>query len=241
MARIILLVDNSNIHISTVNQLGAMARFSYINLVRIHSNDTILKKHIFGSTPPKNDDFWNIMRQNGWEVTTYERKTNHAGGTQEKGVDGAVIAWGVAAIKDFRPDILVLLSGDLDMRALIQVAKENGCKVHIWSYKKALSPIIEAASDKCFYIDNYFYDLIFYQRVDGTTETYGQRIERHKREKEEQEREAREREQRLQQLRQEEREQREQQDKQRKTLVRSGIGIGIIGLVGFVIKKIIFK
>lgn len=238
MSTAILLIDNSNIHIGTMRMFDdKTARFSYPAFEKRYCDYVIPKKYIFGSTPPKNDSFWGTMRERGYEVRTYERKT-YAGGTREKGVDGACIGRGVEAIMNYRPDVVVLLSGDLDMLELIKIAKENGCEVHVWSYKESLAPEMELESDKCFYIDNFLDDLIYFQ-TDSGTETYQQYKERRRREQEEKAQRKKEL-QEQEQLRQE----KEQEEKmQRRSIseviigVAAILGLGVIALIKSVSKS----
>lgn len=245
MPTAILLIDNSNIHIGTMKMFGKSARFSYMNFEKKYSDYTIQKKSIFGSTPPKNDAFWGHMEKKGYEVFTYERKAKFDGGTREKGVDGAVIARGVDAIKDHRPDVVVLLSGDLDMRALIEVAQENGCEVHVWSYKESLASEIEANCHKCYYIDDNLIDFVYFQREDSSTEPYLQHMERQKREQEEKAQQEKEQQERFRQEQEEqERLRQEKKGEERRKAIekigRNAIGIVVLAIVAAVIKEKFF-
>jgi len=94
-------------------------------------------------------------------VITYERQSDYNGGSRERGVDGALAVYGMEAIIKHKPDILVLLSGDFDMRSLIEKAKEYGCRVHIWSFRSSLSFELKRVGYEIYIIDDHLDDFIF--------------------------------------------------------------------------------
>ena len=117
----LLLIDNSNIFIEIKNLVGSEGRFDYDKFVKNHINSNNQKKILVGSTPPKSDAFWSTMKNKGFEVYTYERKSNG-----EKAVDSKIIAKGVSYIvQQEDPATLNLLSGDFDMFPLIEEALEK--------------------------------------------------------------------------------------------------------------------
>ena len=178
----ILFADSSNIHIETMKIFGGSARFSYKNFEKLYyGNDIFVEKHITGSisTPHATDVFWNRMRQNGYTVRTYERRKHYGkSGSKEKVVDTSIVARGAQSITKHNPDIVVLLSGDLDMLPLAEIAREDNCEVHTWSFSASLSHELERASDEVFYIDDYLNELIFFQYADGNIETLEERNSR---------------------------------------------------------------
>jgi len=179
MAEVLIVVDNSNIHVQTKESFGYGARFSYSSFEKqFHESDNFVAKQITGSTPPAQDTFWNRMRRDGYEVITYERKQKRYGGTTEKSVDTAIVARATEAIILLKPEILVLFSGDFDMRPLVEMAKKHSCVVHLWTYKESSSPDLEKECYKVFYIEDHKLDLIFYQICGGETETYAEFQER---------------------------------------------------------------
>lgn len=131
----LLLIDNSNIFIETKNLVGPEGRFDYDKFEKNYTNSDIQKKILVGSTPPKSDTFWSTMKNKGYEVYTFERKSSG-----EKAVDSKIIAKGVSYIvQQEHPATLNLLSGDFDMFPLIEEALEKNWNVNLWSWKDSLS------------------------------------------------------------------------------------------------------
>jgi hypothetical protein len=172
--KVLLMADNSNAHYGTVQMHGQNARFSYPNWENMYGNDFyIIAKHIAGSIPPANSIFWRKMADAGYIVHAYERKYNHKTGLlHEKSVDSAIIANGIEALIELKPDILAILGGDLDMLPLIEKAKERDVEVHVWSYQNAISRELREAADGFYAIDEYLDDLVFFQNPGGNCEKY---------------------------------------------------------------------
>lgn len=158
----LLLIDNSNIFIEIKNLVGSEGRFDYDKFVKNHINSNNQKKILVGSTPPKSDAFWSTMKNKGFEVYTYERKSNG-----EKAVDSKIIAKGVSYIvQQEDPATLNLLSGDFDMFPLIEEALEKNWKVTLWSWKDSLSKnYLDIEEIEIKYLDDVAEDLIYFNRV----------------------------------------------------------------------------
>ena len=183
MRTVLLVVDNSNVHVHMYKTYGPDARFSYLTFEKLfYGNDKIVSKHMIGSSPPYIYGFWNYMRQNGYEVSVYERKRDKNGRSYEKAVDTAIVAKAVEAIINHRPDEMVLLSGDLDMSPLVEMAKRYSCYVTMWAFYQSSSSQLEKDCDEVYFIDDYLDELIYFQDRGGAVETYGQRQSRLERE-----------------------------------------------------------
>lgn len=130
----ILLIDNSNIFIG-LNKFDQGARIDYIKFSKKFTGVNGQKNILVGSTPPPNDNFWRTMENNGFEVYTYDRTKNG-----EKGIDGKLLIEGVKHIERVKtPGRLILMSGDLDMRPLIEEAYNQRWEVILWSWKESLN------------------------------------------------------------------------------------------------------
>jgi hypothetical protein len=182
---VIIFVDNSNIFIGGKNKHGKDARFSYEKFVKtVCGSDTLTKKWIFGSTPPRRDSFWDYMKDHGWEVTAFDRPF----GRGEKQVDTSIVAEGVDLIaRSITSGRLVFLSGDKDFLPLINKAKQYKWSVELWAYEQDISQELSVACDSVNYLDKHT-EFLFFSREDGSTETYDERqmriaVEREEREK----------------------------------------------------------
>lgn len=130
----LLLIDNSNIFIG-LNQFDYGARIDYIKFAKKYTNSNNQKKVLAGSTPPPNDSFWRTMENNNFEVHTYERTKSG-----EKGVDGKILVEGMKHIDRIKsPGKLILMSGDLDMRPLIEEAFSKEWEIILWSWENSLN------------------------------------------------------------------------------------------------------
>lgn len=183
----ILLIDNSNIFIETKNLVGPEGRFDYDKFEKNYTNSDNKKKILVGSTPPKSDTFWSTMKNKGYEVYTFERKSSG-----EKAVDSKIIAKGVSYIvQQEHPATLDLLSGDFDMFPLIQEALEKKWNVNLWSWKDSLSKDylgIEEIEIK--YLDDVAENLIYFKYENNgyvKNEYFKERETRHERERQERE------------------------------------------------------
>lgn len=182
----LLLIDNSNVFVGLSKRFeGENARFDYQKFTKISLENNSTRKVIIGSTPPARDSFWTTMKNNGFETITYNR-TFHG----EKGVDGEVITQGVSHIYESDPGTLILVSGDLDMRPLIDKAYEKKWKVIIWSWKDSLNNEylhgdIRHEIDGVYYLDDKEDDLIFFQTDQDSREYWSEPKIRMQREKEE--------------------------------------------------------
>ncbi|HEX4444630.1 MAG TPA: NYN domain-containing protein [Galbitalea sp.] len=88
------------------------------------AGQTIGRSSLFGSRPPKNDSLWELARNEGFEVFTFDR--NFA--NKEKQVDVAI---STQIMEDsflyMKPgDLLVLVSGDRDYLPTIESLRKRG-------------------------------------------------------------------------------------------------------------------
>lgn len=130
----LLLIDNSNIFIG-LNQFDYGARIDYIKFRKNYTGNADQKNILAGSTPPPNDSFWRTMENNNFEVHTYERTKSG-----EKGVDGTILVEGMEHIAETKtPGKIIIMSGDLDMRPLIEKAYSKEWEIILWSWKNSLN------------------------------------------------------------------------------------------------------
>jgi len=183
LSRILLVVDNSNVYVPTMKIFGPDARFSYERFEkRFFGDDYFVAKQMTGSTPPAVDTFWDKMKRDGYEVHTCERKSNYNGGSREKGVDTAIVTRATECIINSRPDVLALISGDLDMKPLVEMARKYSCTVNLWTFHESSSSALEKECDNIHYIDDYVEELIYCKDRQGNKESLTERAERKARE-----------------------------------------------------------
>lgn len=179
----LLLIDNSNIFIGLKNRYDYEARFNYPNFANKLICSKKIKKIIVGSTQQQKenatqqDSFWNYMKNKGFEVHTYERTSNG-----EKGVDGKIVALGVKAILKYRTEagVMHLMSGDLDMKPLIEEALFNKWKVVLWTWKENLNSEFKngplSSSIQINYLDDIESEFVFfYNKEDSKKENIDER------------------------------------------------------------------
>lgn len=181
----LLLIDNSNIFIG-LNRFDYGARIDYIKFVKEHTGNANQRKVLAGSTPPPNDSFWKTMENNGFEVYTYKRTKSG-----EKGVDGKILVEGMEHISETKnPGELIIMSGDLDMRSLIEKAYSRKWKIILWSWKDSInSEYVSGDLSWCVkeihYLDDVADEVVYFN--DGTypKEYLGERQLRLERERQE--------------------------------------------------------
>ncbi|CAM4234433.1 hypothetical protein AT575_00290 [Streptococcus penaeicida] len=131
----LLLIDNSNIFIGVRDIVTSEGRFDYDKFVKDYTNNVNQKKILVGSTPPKSDSFWSTMSSKGFDIFTYERKIS-----REKGVDGKILVEGIKHLERYKkPGKLILMSGDLDMRSLIEEAYSKKWEIILWGWKNSIN------------------------------------------------------------------------------------------------------
>ncbi|EMB78433.1 hypothetical protein SMU50_05179 [Streptococcus mutans 5SM3] len=183
----LLLIDNSNIFIG-LNQFEYGARIDYIKFAKKYTNNNNQKKVLAGSTPPPNDSFWRTMENNNFEVHTYERTKSG-----EKGVDGKILIEGMKHIERINsPGKLILMSGDLDMRPLIEEAFSQKWEIILWSWKDSINSEYEWGDLRyCFkeikYLDDIADEVVYFNDGIYQKEYLGERKLRLAREKQERE------------------------------------------------------
>jgi NYN domain len=106
------------------------------------SGRKILDAILVGSRPPRNDGVWEAAKQNGFQVTIFNRS-----GGEEKSVDTELVARGTEIIcSTSKPQILVIASGDRDFIPLVNVAHRRGWEVEMCAFTSAFSPTGEMAT-----------------------------------------------------------------------------------------------
>ena len=100
---------------------------------------------LFGSRPPENDAIWNMAKQAGFEVITYDRNTDN----KEKKIDtGIVAAMMRDAYLNAKPsDVFTLVSGDSDYVPAIEQLLSDGFQVDIVFWDHAAKELRETCSN----------------------------------------------------------------------------------------------
>ena len=100
---------------------------------------------LFGSRPPNNDIIWNMARQAGFEVITYDRNIRN----KEKKIDTGIVTQMIRdAYKNAEPrDIFTLVSGDSDYVPTIQALVEDGFQVDVVFWSHAAKEIRDVCSN----------------------------------------------------------------------------------------------
>ncbi len=242
MGTVLLLIDNSNIFISGKEKYDdSSARFSYTKFEKICAgNDTIIGKIIAGSTPPKNDRFWTQMKEQGYEVCTYERVPTGNGHAKEKGVDTVLVTKGTRAIEKLKPSRVVLLTGDADfipiagIRDDIKAEGGDSFILDVWAFSNSMSQELVRVSDRDFTIDKHQETLVYFQGQDGRIEGFNEHYARIGEEKA-----AAERERRLKEEQKKEEEKAKEEKKPMKWYEIAGliavgvlsVGLGVFGAI----------
>lgn len=183
----LLLIDNSNIFVG-LNQFDHGARIDYIKFAKNYTNTNKQKKILAGSTPPPNDSFWRTMENNNFEVHTYERTK-----FGEKGVDGKILIEGMKHIERIKSSgKLILMSGDLDMRPLIEEAFSQNWEIILWSWKDRINSEYEKGDLRyCIkeikFLDDIADEVVYFNNSTYQKEYLGERNLRLAREEQEQE------------------------------------------------------
>lgn len=106
------------------------------------------RSSLFGSRPPSNDSLWELARQQGFEVFTFD----HNFANKEKEVDVAIatqlMADSYEHMRSERHDRVVLLSGDRDYVPTIKSLAARGLPTTVvfWSHGTS-HDLITAADD----------------------------------------------------------------------------------------------
>lgn len=177
----VLIADSTNIRVSMSKNFGPGSRFSYPKFEALYSQDcTFVKKFISGSKSKHGDAFWATLERYNYTVRTYEPKVLMGEGIKkEKQVDASLVAYGTEAIIQYRPDLLIILSGDADMMPLLEKARQYNASIHVWACRGSVSNELRLAADKLHYIDDFMdADIVFFQsmygRGDGSQENRAQ-------------------------------------------------------------------
>ncbi|MBE3048844.1 NYN domain-containing protein [Candidatus Bathyarchaeota archaeon] len=123
---------------------------------------------LYGSTPPPVDSVWKAIESHNVEVNTFARSSWTG---REKEVDAEIIADSVSDASDDYHDavgsVFIIVSGDRDIaRAVQKISHKYQLKVHVWSWKNALSSIYsqrQASQVAVHVLDNHLNDIGFHE------------------------------------------------------------------------------
>jgi len=102
---------------------------------------------------PEREQFFRDLRQNGITLRLKEIDFTAISKPSQKGVDIFLTADMISLAYENAYDIAVILSGDGDYVALIDLVKSKGKKVWVLSFDSALSPKLRECADKVLVID----------------------------------------------------------------------------------------
>jgi len=105
----------------------------------------------------KREKFYYFLKKQGFTVVKIPLKIHRDGTREEKEIDTSIAVDMIANAYENNFDTAVLVGGDRDYRPVIKRLLFLNKNVEIWSYRKALSPILrDAIAPKyVYYIDNY--------------------------------------------------------------------------------------
>jgi hypothetical protein len=116
---------------------------------------------LFGSKPPPNDSLWELARDKGFEVETFERS---AGG-REKEVDTGIVTMMLDDSRDYmqaeRGDKAVLLAGDRDYVPALKSLKRRGLGTRVVFWDHATARDLRLEADEFISLDPHLEHLAF--------------------------------------------------------------------------------
>lgn len=119
----------------------------------------IFQAHLYGSSPPPNDSVWRAISQKNFKVEVFDR----AGGVEygrEKEVDHAMTAavteWATMLTydRDLQAQIdkknvaFVVVTGDRDMKAAIDITIKRKIKVELWSWRDSIATVYKQLANQ---------------------------------------------------------------------------------------------
>lgn len=155
MKTAIIIADNTNILNGAKNyHKSDAARFSYDNFLNMYiSYFGYCVEDVIISASGSNSTFIRYAADRGFNFFEGWNTSNG-----EKAVDTTAVAYGVKSLFDYKPNCIVILSGDLDFYPLAEIAIEKFfCEVHFWSFKGTTNNNLESVCTDFFYIDDYDY------------------------------------------------------------------------------------
>lgn len=111
---------------------------------------------LFGSRPPPNDSLWDMARDQGFEVTTFDRSYNNT----EKEVDVAISTLlmedSYEHMKPARGDRAVLISGDRDYSPTVRSLARRGLPTTVVFWEHATARSLREVADDYVALDSLF-------------------------------------------------------------------------------------
>jgi uncharacterized LabA/DUF88 family protein len=157
--RMMIFIDARNIKSSQEKFNGRNGNFifGYKETIEFFSNNyQVIRGYFYDGSPHPNDltsgrrAFFDNLRRIGITLRLKELNPNHP---TQKGVDIYLTADMISLAYEDAYDIAVILSGDGDYTALVELVKSKGKKVWIVSFKDSLSQSLRDCADKVLVID----------------------------------------------------------------------------------------
>jgi hypothetical protein len=163
-----MYVDNSSV-LEAGRRLGAVRqtmadsvadRTWDIDYGRLHhavsQGNSIAKASLFGPAPPSSDSLWAMCTRRGIEVVSYL----HESGVEETGVAvaiaGRMVQDACNRMRSERADLAVLVSGDQALVPAVEILAELGVRTMVVFWEDDTSPVLRAAADDFFPLDDMF-------------------------------------------------------------------------------------
>jgi len=157
--RVVLFLDYANID-RAARERGVQLNYQHL-LLYMGENRFLVDSHCYVPIDPRNphrldrdiEELWSA----GYIVTT--KKGNVAGSTYKCNFDVEITMDMLKAVYQFKPDIIVLASGDSDFVPLIQEVRKSGVRVEVAAFEESTGQDIVLKSsgfiDVAVYYENY--------------------------------------------------------------------------------------
>ena len=181
-----VFVDNSNVFHGAQRAAAQYEPSAPWPAVRVHyrtlfslieDGHTPRSRVLAGSVPPGNDDLWKHARTAGYDTNLLKKIEKDDGKVGEQGVDELLHLKIANVLLDHEPpQSLILVTGDAKVSdygtsflAQAERALRRGWDVHVWSWKKQLSPKFSKLTRPgkpvtIHYFDQKYFDLVYLER-----------------------------------------------------------------------------
>lgn len=148
----VIIADNSNVWIEgqkySAKQRGLRRqcdirwRVDFGKLLNEVSEGLPIRKAILvGSRPPEEDSLWNVAIEKGFDVIVKDRNSIN----KEKAVDTELVVKGAELVCTTEPAVLKILSGDTDLKPLVDLANGRGWETEMWAFSSSISAIMRSS------------------------------------------------------------------------------------------------
>ncbi|MCJ7450758.1 MAG: NYN domain-containing protein [Candidatus Nanohaloarchaeota archaeon QJJ-9] len=144
--RVAVLVDVQNMYYSAKNLYDTKVNFKGLLRSAVANRElTRALSYVIKADTPDEDNFFEALRQIGFEVKIKELKEFYGG--QKKGDWDMGMAIDAIKIAD-KVDTVVLVTGDGDFKSLVKHLQANGVRVEVMSFGKSTAKELKEACNK---------------------------------------------------------------------------------------------